>query len=388
MSKVLISILSDNLIANFLFYKEKHQEFDEQIFITTPEMKAKGVGNNLETAMGLELNSIRRIEVPNDCYSDVIEKLETENLPNDNEYWVNQTGGTKPMSIAVFQFFQSRNARFVYLPIGGKAFLDLTDKSILYGITYTASLNEYLALYGVRYESNSKIVHGEQQLNEIFNDVKKSNWNLPPNLRKADTCYENPEDRVFYKGAWFEEYSYMRIKRDFGLRDDQISLSAKLYRKDSLVNDNEIDVIFVKDNTLHIVECKVSMYGNVTHGGVDPKDTVTDYLYKLAAIAKDLGLRVNAYLFTLHRMSKFSEGNLKGFDNRVKILGLKGIFDGNLLAKMPLCLENRKNPSIAESPTRKEKETTTETNISKETREQLVNIKVVGKIDLSTVYKK
>ncbi|MDD4029785.1 MAG: DUF1887 family CARF protein, partial [Caldisericia bacterium] len=152
MAKILISILSDNLIANFLFYKEKQQEFDEQIFITTPEMKDKGVGNNLEVAMGIEKNSVRRIEVPNDSYSAVIEKLESENLSVAYEYWVNQTGGTKPMSIAVFQFFQKYNAKFVYLPIGGKKFLDLRNKSIQYPITYQSSLKEYLALYGIRYE--------------------------------------------------------------------------------------------------------------------------------------------------------------------------------------------------------------------------------------------
>lgn len=333
MARILISILSDNPIANFLFYKEKQDYFDYQIFITTPEMKKKEVGRKMETAMDLPLDSIKRIEVPNDNFSDIINILDSENFSKDDEYWINQTGGTKAMSIAVFQFFQEYNAKFVYLAIGVAKFVSLLDNESL-PVTYSATLKEYLALYGIRHDPSPPNTYGEQKLYDLFNKVKKNKWYLPHHLAKADTFYTNPKDRVFYKGGWFEEYAYMRIKKDFCLSDDHIALSAKLYRGNSLVNDNEIDVMFIKDNVLNIIECKVAMNG---YG--DPKDTVLEYLYKLAAIAKDLGLRVNSYVFTLHKMSLFSNGEIAGFSKRVKILGLKGIWDGVELSKSPLNLD-------------------------------------------------
>lgn len=405
MAKILISILSDNPIANFLFYKEKQDMFDSQIFITTPEMKEKEIGKNMENAMCLALDSVKRIEVLNDNFSDIIEKLKKENFNKGDEYWINQTGGTKAMSIAAFQFFQAYNAHFVYLAIGGKKFVSLLDNNE-YPVTYFATLREYLALYGIRYESTSSISHGEQQLFDLFNKVKKNNWYLPKNLLRADSYYEKPQDKVFYKGGWFEEYSYMRIKKDLGLSDDQISVSAKLYRKDSVVNDNEIDVMFVKDNVLNIVECKVGMNG---YG--DPKNTVIEYLYKLAAIAKDLGLRVNSYIFTLHKMDMFSDGEIAGFSNRVKILGIKGIWDGYELSNTTLNLNSSKTlirEKIAQVDALKSaeyKQNVKEKTNSKECEEKSINrdepkkeyihtecpkieLKIVGKIDLSEMAKK
>lgn len=402
MAKVLISILSDNPIANFLFYKERENYFDSQIFITTPEMKEKEIGKNMENAMELDADSIKRIEVTNDNFSNIITKLKSENFSKDNEYWINQTGGTKAMSIAVFHFFQSFNAKFIYLAIGGKKFISLLDNEE-YPVTYSASLREYLALYGIRYESTSTISHGEQQLNDLFNKIKKRNWYLPQNLLKADSYYENPKDKVFYKGAWFEEFSYMHIKKDLNLSDNQISLSAKLYRKDSIVNDNEIDVMFIKDNMLNIVECKVGMngYGN-------PKNTVVEYLYKLAAIAKDLGLRVNSYIFTLHKMDLFSNAEIAGFSKRVKILGLKGIWDGNDLSQTQLNLNHSEALVRDENEDKTVKKTTTKLELNKnmssvevglmtsdtDTKNEVIDnyipiqqpkidLKIVGKIDLS-----
>ena len=64
------------------------------------------------------------------------------------------------------------------------------------------------------------------------------------------------------------------------------------------------------------------------------RETTEEYLYKLAAISKDFGLKVNPYLFTLHKMEKIS-GN---FDKRIKILGIKGIYDGKRIAELDLKL--------------------------------------------------
>ena len=86
---------------------------------------------------------------------------------------------------------------------------------------------------------------------------------------------------------------------------------------------------FVKDNNLYMIECKVSMHGF----GAKEQETVEKYLYKIAAIKKDLGLKVNSYLFTLHNMNRFSADTISNIQKRASILGINGIFDGPRLTR-------------------------------------------------------
>jgi hypothetical protein len=54
-------------------------------------------------------------------------------------------------------------------------------------------------------------------------------------------------------------------------------------------------------------------------------------MYKLAAISKDFGLRVNPYIFTKHRFTPkaFNEARMSAIHKRMKILGIKGLLGRN-----------------------------------------------------------
>ena len=124
----------------------------------------------------------------------------------------------------------------------------------------------------------------------------------------------------------------MRIKKELNLREQDIAMSLKIYREDSQNNDNEIDVAFMYENALYIIECKVSMNGY----GKEKWQTIEDYLYKLAAISKDFGRIVRPYIFTLHKMEKLPDGSLKGLQKRMQILGIRNIIDGKQLSKQKI----------------------------------------------------
>jgi hypothetical protein len=51
-------------------------------------------------------------------------------------------------------------------------------------------------------------------------------------------------------------------------------------------------------------------------------------MYKLSAISKDFGLRVNPYIFIKYGLPRrdFNEIRMKAVEKRMKILGIKGIF--------------------------------------------------------------
>lgn len=327
MSKTIVSILSDHLLPNFLFIKEMEGQYSDLLFVSTPQMEMQEKAMHLEVALGRKEGSVRRIVVANDNYKEILDALSAEQLSDSVEYVVNITGGTKTMSLAVHEYFCQFNASFVYVPIGKNSYYDFsTDQT--YSLDYRVSLNEYFTLYGLAYDYDNDLICDAQRPFNLFNEQKMSNFYLTEELRYAQKA-PRPELRRYLGGEWFEEYVYLRIKRDFKLRDEDIAKSVKICRLSSTSNDNELDVVFVKDNALYVIECKVSMTGY----GKEPKSVVDEYLYKLAAISKDFGLRVNSYIFTLHQMWRFAKATQENMNKRMRILGIRDIIDGPKLTQ-------------------------------------------------------
>lgn len=327
MSKTIVSILSDHLLPNFLFIKEMEGQYSDLLFVSTPQMEMQEKAMHLEVALGRKEGSVRRIVVANDNYKEILDALRAEQLSDSVEYVVNITGGTKTMSLAVHEYFCQFNASFVYVPIGKNSYYDFsTDQT--HSLDYRVSLNEYFTLYGLAYDYDNDLICDAQRPFNLFNEQKMSNFYLTEELRYAQKA-PRPELRRYLGGEWFEEYVYLRIKRDFKLRDEDIAKSVKICRLSSTSNDNELDVVFVKDNALYVIECKVSMTGY----GKEPKSVVDEYLYKLAAISKDFGLRVNSYIFTLHQMCRFAKATQENMNKRMRILGIRDIIDGPKLTQ-------------------------------------------------------
>lgn len=327
MSKTIVSILSDHLLPNFLFIKEMEGQYSDLLFVSTPQMEMQEKAMHLEVALGRKEGSVRRIVVANDNYKEILDALRAEQFSGSVEYVVNITGGTKTMSLAVHEYFCQFNASFVYVPIGKNSYYDFsTDQT--YSLDYRVSLNEYFTLYGLAYDYDNDLICDAQRPFNLFNEQKMSNFYLTEELRYAQKA-PLPELRRYLGGEWFEEYTYLRIKRDFELRDEDIAKSVKICRLSSTSNDNELDVVFVKDNALYVIECKVSMTGY----GKEPKSVVDEYLYKLAAISKDFGLRVNSYIFTLHQMWRFAKATQENMNKRMRILGIRDIIDGPKLTQ-------------------------------------------------------
>lgn len=322
MKKILVSILSEHAVPNYLFIKEMKGKFDELLFVTTLKVAALQRGRQIEQALCREEFSEKRIEVESDDYQSILSSLSEQCADLDHYYIVNLTGGTKMMSLAVHDFFmKAEHHAFYYIPIGRNVYYSLED-GVEHPITYRMKLNEYLMLYGLRYTAEPEMMRSEEEAVRLFGKVKSRNFYLPDFMFRAKEIYEDSSERTYFSGAWFEEYVYYRIKRELNLGDDYIAKGVKIFRNvNDATNDNELDVVFMHENMLHVIECKVTMYGNDKEKKV--KDTVDKYLYKLAAISKDFGLVVNSYLCSLHRFGSDQES--MSADRRRRILGIKAI---------------------------------------------------------------
>ncbi len=340
MKRILISVLSDYLQPNFLLIKELEGEYDELIFITTEIMESKNKKKSYWLSKALKLgNEVGKIVVEEDDYEAVVEALDKEQFSSENQYIVNLTGGTKVMSIAVHDYFSKFNPKFYYVPIGKNEIKSFNSKEEGIPLKYRMNLVEYFTLYGLSYKCDNSLIYKEEHSKNLFGRFKNVNFNRSKIAELANAQSLNKAlDKRYYGGTWFEEYAYSRLKEELGLNDGQICKSAKIFRETSTENDNEIDVMFVKDNLLHIFECKVTM------SGVGPNksssQSIESVLYKLAAVSKDFGLRVNSYLLTLQKiknnLSNFSEKRLESLEKRKNILGIKAILDSSDLKKEKL----------------------------------------------------
>lgn len=304
----LISLLSEHLLPNFLLAREFVGQYDSHIFITTQRMGEKSMTSRYCDALGIDKKEVKIIVVSEDDLPDAQQKLQNENFNNEDKYLVNLTGGTKIMSIAVFQHFYKYNADYYYVPIATNKIENVRSGENL-PLHYRVNIAEYLALYGLYIET-------------------------------SDTYYNKDDNR----GEEFEKYVYNRIKNDKRLSPEkmQIARGVKIFRdRNEKLNDNEIDVMWTEDNQLFVGECKVSLFkpkelDSSKRPINNPPEYLDEIMNKLAAISKDFGLRVNPYIFIKRGLESkfFNDDRLKAINKRMKILGIKGILSEKELSKL------------------------------------------------------
>lgn len=326
MQTLLISLISDQTIPNVLLINEFKGNYNEMVFISSIGMESAGKSKWIEQATGTETDSVPRIVVNENSWSDISEKLNAYEWPLNTTFLVNLTGGTKIMTLAVFEFFAKNGNRIVYSPIGRNHYEEIYpshDQSPA-PIHFRLNLKEYLLAHGLYFQSSDEMYFPYEHTKQFFSSFrnKKFNFYRTPEIIDAHQL-PTEQERVYYSGRWFEEFVFNVLKSKLALKKDQISINVKLFRKpDELQHDNEFDVMFTLDNELYVIECKASVGSKSTI-----KDKMDHYLHKLGAITRDFGLRVNSYIFTLTDVNRVAAGKSAGIEKKKNILGIKGILD-------------------------------------------------------------
>lgn len=335
MSHIHVCLVSDQTIPNILGIC--HFKPDELLFITTQKMESlKKTQHILSTVKRFEFDYGHRhkcIEVHEDSLLDCKKKLDQWIGGREgSEFTVNLTGGTKMMSIAAYEYFKEYSAKMIYIPLGKNEFITPFPKSAANKITPLSlklSVTDYLSAYGLKVTNSKKLLlnHAEAQQRQKLSRWIVRNYNeVKPLLEKfgqkkirdernnkkgymLNTSY-NPgnekEKELFQKagftyqentyskhlgqseinyltGGWLEEYCYNEILQFKGRGIDDVVTGIV---PEAETRKNEFDVMFTKDNALYTVECK-SLDQN--------DDTKTEALYKIAALQKDFGLRVESF---------------------------------------------------------------------------------------------
>lgn len=332
MKNLIVVILSDQTIPNVLFIKEFcKQKEDEILFVSTSKMreKAEWIKNTLKLG-----NKIYTIEVDSFDGRDIEEKLYQSEIEYDNfeAKYINITGGTKIMSLEVYNFFKNQGGCDIYYVKGGSDYFKLfpIKKEKDFKFTERLSIEEYFKSYGFdskysnvymdkeytyqffkwfvedKNDNHHRIISLLQDSRKKINN-KKSVAELERTINGLEKFlneinYPNKEilakkDVDYLTGNWFEEYIYHKLK-------DQNVLGENLLIGVSRKNENtenELDIVYLKNNELSIIECKTYIVNK-------SKDSLpNDTIYKLDSILRELGLFAKSYIATLNKNEDLKE---------------------------------------------------------------------------------
>ena len=370
MSNIHVCLVSVQTIPNILSIH--HFKPDEILFISTEMMRQKDkVGAIIRTLdrLGLDYkNRHETIEVMADNLLDCSKKIEAwTDGKEDADFSVNLTGGTKIMSIAAYEHFMDFGCRMIYIPIPKNEFITpypIKKIGKSEPLRLRLGIAEYLTAYGLEIINENKLQHSINAANER-KDISKWMAENYANLKTILTClgdrlrnhrnedsynltfkYDtqdskglellnkmefhcegefasktlNKSEMQYLTGGWLEEFCFNSLNELKGKGIDDALININI-RKTKTV-ENEFDVMFTKDNTLHVVECKSLDQGH---------DKKTDILYKISALQKDLGLRVTSFLLSTSTFLLDKKGDInQHIASRAKELNTEVIHPSDL----------------------------------------------------------
>lgn len=349
---ILVNLVSDQTLPNVQFIKwyfKQNPESSKVLFISTKKMEEKQKSECIKKALFsldkfIEWETIQTDENDLNKTQELLKKYFEKS--SYKKIIVNITGGTKLMSLAVFNFFNGKeNCQIYYQPIG-KSLQELYPQTHKYDIFELLSLEEYLYANGITFSFSNECVK-DWDFNKSVYDlcVKENRADIAGLVILQNTSYfkniykrkdnldftEVDEEKFFIKdfpiitkekiisliktfgfdehkvedkqiryisGGWFEEYVYQKICREYENVDEKnVALNVHIQKGN---DKNELDVIYLdRDNQLHVIECKSFVDGK------EGQKVLNDALYKLQAIIKSkFGLFVKQHLYTKSLIEK------------------------------------------------------------------------------------
>ncbi len=358
MAKILVSLVSDQTLPNVELIKEFQEHIDKFVFITTDKMR-KQYDWILKTT---KIGNFDEIPINPFDKNDIEQKLTEYNF-GDDEIIVNITGGTKLTLIIVTDFFRNIGATIYYVTGYNKEYLKVFPNRGKQKFVFEKpiTLREYLTAYGFEYADNNYykdlpqaeriydyfMQHQMNELKEIIEPIRlrrgkkmpASDINIINFLKEIQ--YPNFEklsekDTKYLSGDWLEEYVYHKIKMELNLCDDEISTGIALTKENT---PNEIDVIFIYNHVLYVVECKTSVIEirNVKQFKEGKEVEISkeikllgEITYKSDALRNNFGLFSNTSILTLEEL-KNEDGTPKpGYETHFDRIKLSRI---NLISK-------------------------------------------------------
>lgn len=319
---------------------------EKVVLVVSPDMKrqAEWLSDVLKSAAGVEvvfweINHPWNISHVQDQILDLITELDDEPIA------LNATGGTKPMSIGAYEVFRSAGKPIFYVhPERDELVWLFPSQQPNHRLADRVKIPHFIQSYGGEVVSmgSSAVPPGYREFaNTLIDNFKQYesslgtfNWYASSAKKRSLTSdcvdssviknqgfrdllgqlsdlnmvslvnnqlkFSSEEARFFANGGWLEQYVLSTInslKKELPSIQDTAS-SVEIMRGDGVKN--ELDVAFLADNRLYIIECKAKNFktGSTTSGA--------DTLYKLNSLTDAIGgLKARALLVSYRSLNNY-----------------------------------------------------------------------------------
>lgn len=322
--KTIINIVSAQTLPNYLFIQEMYEPQDKIVWIVTKKMKfAMQYLRNALPNVSHEEIIIDDEDNLKQTKKELKDKFRTENLENSC-YCVNLTGGTKILSLSVYEYFKEnhKQTNFYYISIDKKNTIINVDTQEEIPIKYRININEYFTLYGLskkekdekatpylsfdaakhmysllesgvyqkeeiktlrerRYKDQLKLTLIKDLKDESIKDFIVSNKFPTKEAKKIDK-----HDVKYIVGEWLEDLIFYIT--EYEMKPDSILKGIHIYKDSQSQSDQELDVVYTKDNEFFIRECKT---------GFEKESMFNEIVYKSAAIKTLFGLGMKSSIY-------------------------------------------------------------------------------------------
>ncbi len=168
--KTIINIVSAQTLPNYLFVKQMYEQGDKIVWIVSSNKKVQQAMSSLSSNLSditnqQEISLTEGSEENVDCITNLLKK----EIPLNDNYYVNLTGGTKLMAIAVYDFVKNncKNVSFFYIPLPKNIIKNIITQEER-EITYRISISEYLSLYNIPISGGHKPYLSFEKAKDMF----------------------------------------------------------------------------------------------------------------------------------------------------------------------------------------------------------------------------
>jgi len=351
-----VCMVSAQAAPNLLPLLDEALKPEKVLLLVTPEMRQKGQwladvikprGIKVETR---ELVTANNFDALQEILMEVIDAEPAQRIA------LNATGGTKWMAIAAQEVFRMNESPVFYVDVATDTVLFLGGKIPPHTLTQRIDIKNYLNTYG--YQIVSHDVNGlppdqrglcEQMvlhvadwgraigfLNRLASEAEeRKSLRVTIGAREEPPIYfdrliqecrdagvmgqgnmqavqfTDERARNFCNGGWLEAYASRLLGelRGEGVLQDAPQLNMRV----RLNSENEIDVAFMANNRLHIIECKTKRLAGEYAGSAG-----TDAVYKLDSISDLGGLGTKSMLVSYRNLKATDKQRAK--DLRIKVV--------------------------------------------------------------------
>ncbi len=334
-----VCLVSDQAVPNFVPVLDKDFRPQEVVLLVTEQMQARAaaLAEVMRKSCGVK---VRQLAVA-DAYdmARVGEQVFALLCDMDKDrVALNVTGGTKLMAIAAFAMFKEAGYPSFYFTADSNEVLLLDNNERLVLQPSEIKIEDYLMLHGypARHKLQKQPAHPEwlpfaEELvrahGSLGQELGRLNFEISQTDKRALKCkvptaavdhnmryllqlleqyglarrqddylvFADEEAKKYVAGGWFEDYVFQTAKSLPGVQD--VALNVQIENaKEQVFQHNELDVLLLADNVLHVLECKTANFA--TH-----EDKAEEALYKLESLKKLGGLRTKAMLLSYRELT-------------------------------------------------------------------------------------